>query len=126
MNKSDKEPTSLEVLMQEFDDDLEAACEVASDLMGEIPFQNIPTNEDLAGESRTMMAAIEKKLGFNFTDNKAKPIRQYLTQGTVGEPSEGEITVSVFKTKKKGIYIGKWEYANGDVGWTIRALDVDE
>lgn len=46
--------------------------------------------------------------------------------GTPGSLGDGKIKVSLFGTNVEDVYIGKYEYADGSVGWTVQALEVEE
>lgn len=113
-------------IVDEFSEDVEGACEIASDLQGEIPLQNLSTYDALAMYETIMMRALQIKLGFDFYDKNIQPKKQYTTEGTPGTEGEGRIVVSVFETKKPGVFIGKYEHNDGDVVWTIRAFDIEE
>lgn len=117
---------SLEIILEEFDTDIDAACEFASEYGARTALQDLPSYDALVGEQAEMMDALQRKLGFNFHNKNARPLKQYAIEGTPGAEGEGTIMVSVFETKVPGVYVGKYERADGDVIWTIRALDVEE
>lgn len=117
---------SLDIILEEFDTDIDAACEFASEFGARTALQDLPSYDALVGEEAEMMDALQRKLGFNFHNKNAKPLKQYHIEGTPGTKGEGEVTVSVFATKVPDVFIGKYEHSDGDVVWAIRALDVEE
>jgi hypothetical protein len=69
------------------------------------------------------------KAAFGFAPQRADEFldHQETMPGTPNSEGEGTTKITVYRTNKPGIFIGKYEYADGDVMWVLRPqIDKDE
>lgn len=119
-------PENPEVLdddLEQFKTDLDDAEGIAG-IGGRAPFEGFESFEALIGREEEMMELLEQRYGVDLKSAVAVKVEEM--DGTPGSAGEGKINVSLFATNVEDVYIGKYEYANGSVGWTIQALEVEE
>lgn len=109
----------LEQLKSDLDD-----AEGIAEMGGRLPFEEFESFGALAGREAEMMELLEQRYGVDL--KSATPVKVDEMDGTPGSAGEGKIKVSLFETNVEGVYIGKLEYADGSVGWTIQALELEE
>lgn len=115
---------SIESALEQFSADLDEAEMIAAEMSGRAPFEDFGSFNDLVGHEAEMMEALEQRYEVNLAN--VTPAKVEEIDGTEGTAGEGKITVSLFATNVPDVFIGKYEYADGSVGWTIQAFEVEE
>ena len=118
------EPLSIEASLEKLEEDLSAADEFASDFGARTPLQDLSSFEELIGHETEMMAALAQHYGVDLKNPQVA--KEYSMQGTDDSPGEGEIMVRVIATNNSQVFLGEYTYADGDIVWAIRPLDVEE
>lgn len=119
-------PETIETLdadLEQFGSDLDDAEGIA-EMGGRLPFEDFESFGSLTGREAEMMELLEQRYGVDL--KSATAVKELEMDGTPGSAGEGKIKVSLFETNVDGVYIGKLQYADGSVGWTIQALEVEE
>ena len=109
--------------LEQFKSDLDDAEGIAG-IGGRAPFEDFESFAALEGRGAEMMELLGQRYGVDL--KSAVPVKVEEMDGTPNSPGEGKIKVSLFATNVEDVYIGKYEYADGSVGWTIQALEVEE
>lgn len=111
----------LEVFGQELDDAVEALEQDRDG--GEIPFQGLPSFEELGLGAEETMGFLAEHFGMTAP---LRVVKAYVMQGEVGTPGEGEIGVRVMDIGESAedVYLGEYTYPDGDMNFTIRPLTV--
>jgi len=110
--------------LENFKGGLDDACEIA-EMGGEIPIEDVPGFEELEDNKEAQKRGISEF--FDIDLSKPTIVKTYETEGTPGTPGEGKIKVDVIQTNigRHDVFIGRWTYDDGSIGWTVRALEVE-
>ncbi len=126
LNKS-IENLAIEKMVEQFKEDLEFAMDCVRGMnAATIFFEDFESYEKLKEHSARINKILIDEIGFNVDKADGFLVKKYSINGTPSTAGEGEIKVSVFKTNDPKVFIGKYEYANGDVVWSVRPEEVEE
>lgn len=108
----------LEVFKKKLMEGAVVAAEEFED--GETLLVNIEAYEGLEEHGEEVMDILKSELGFDREKLEELFVEDFSMEGTPGSPGEGEIKVSVFKTNNPNVFVGRYEYSDGEVCWSVR------
>jgi hypothetical protein len=59
-------------------------------------------------------------------DLNSPPLNTEFTQGTPQNPGQGSIQITTYPTNQEGVFVKRWEYADGDIDWAISPYEHPE
>lgn len=121
----ENEPSSIEATLEQFKEDLSDAAELAKEFEARTPLQNLSSFDELKGHEEEMVESLFAHFEFNPSQPQVV-VKEYSMPGTPNSPGEGEIKVRVLATNDPEVFLGEYKYADGDIVWAIRPLDVEE
>lgn len=116
--------SEIKELLREFRSIIEDAPEIVEDGT-EILFPRIESYDELGKHQDKTWEIVKDVFDFDIK-GAGSPVREYVVEGTPGEEGEGTIKVSLFKTNNPNIFVGKYEYANGDKCWSLRPNELED
>lgn len=119
----EKEP-NLEALKEAFKEELLVAADIPREFGGRAVFNDLESFSGLVDHPEIIEEILRDE--FDFNRNAESLVSEYSMQGTRGEPGEGEIKVRVFRTKDPEIFVGEYEYQNGDKVLVLRPEKLDD
>lgn len=70
-------------------------------------------------DKRQIMLVLKSELGFDISRKDELLEKSYFMEGTPGSSGEGKIKVDVYKTEVEDVYVRRYIYSDGDVGWSL-------
>lgn len=107
-----------------FREDLEDGVLEVEAVGSPVLFEMSPNYEGLEGHGDRIMEMLKELVGFD--QSTAEVAREYTFDGQPGRAGEGEVRVTVFKTDNEGVFVGRYEYADGEVRWMLRPEELPE
>lgn len=77
-------------------------------------------------DKKQVMNALRSELGFDLAHKDKFFQKSYFMEGTPGSPGAGRIRVDVYKTDAEDVYIRRYIYSDGDVGWSLGPKDLED
>lgn len=110
--------------LEKFAGDLNTAGDCVREFGARIPLQDLPSFDKLAGHEQEMMTHLNRHFGLDATELKIA--KEYSISGTPDTSGAGVIHVQVIATNDPQVFLGKYTYADGEIVWAIRPLEVEE
>lgn len=119
----EQEP-NIEALREQFRQEILDAAEMVRELDARAVFEDLESYQGLKQNPEAVAAILKETFGFE--ENEEFLAEEHSMQGTPGSEGEGEIKVRVFKTNDSEVFLGRYEYQNGDVVWALRPKELED
>lgn len=119
LEKPELQESELKKLLEDFRDALKDIPEIIVEMNTEMLLYNITPYERLGEHKNRAWEIIKDMFGFDI-NNIGSCSREYSIEGTPGSEGEGTIRVSLYKTNDSNIFVGQYEYPDGDKWWSLR------
>lgn len=107
--------------LEDIKEEVGAACLIAAEGV-ELPIEFLTSYTRLGGNEEAVIRTILEY--FEVDLSSAEVVREYEQEVRPTSPLKGPVRISVIKTNTPEVFLGRWEYPNGTVAWTIRPLEV--
>lgn len=120
----ENEPSLIKMELEKFAEELNTAGDCVIEFGANMPLQGLLSFESLTDHEEEMIAALTAHFGIDLSNPQVA--KEYIISGTSGTSGEGETKVRVIATNNPQIFLGEYTYADKDIVWTIRPLEVEE
>ena len=114
------EETEIQELSEKMEEEMDRAARFVAELDSSTALENLEHYEKLAQHPDKVLDILFKKFGIDPANLDTYFSHQYTMMGPPGTPGQEQTNVTVYKTNDPKVFLGKYEYSNGDSTWIIR------